>query len=178
MTIDKTRALVVSAIWKAMGKSGIDLTGLPQVQQEEFVGKLADELLVTVDDLLEEARVEGGPDPGTKTDAGEQVLWEGRPFLSLVESYTLTSERIKVTRGLFGRLVENFELVRVQDIDINQGMTERMMGVGDLTIRGADESDPILTLRNVRHPEDVYEKLRRAWLEARKRHGLQFREFM
>jgi hypothetical protein len=33
-------------------------------------------------------------------------------------------------------------------------------------------------LRNVRDPEQVYEILRRAWLDSRKRHGLEFREFM
>ena len=59
-----------------------------------------------------------------------------------------------------------------------QGMTERMFGIGDITIRGADASNPDIKLRNVSKPEEVYETLRRAWLEARKRHGMKFTEFM
>jgi hypothetical protein len=57
-------------------------------------------------------------------------------------------------------------------------MGERMMGIGDISIRGHDPSDPEITLRNVSKPEEVYEIMRKAWLEARKRHGLQFREYM
>jgi len=106
------------------------------------------------------------------------LLWEGRPFLSLVESYQLTSERVKIITGLVSRHVENFELIRVQDIDFKQGVSERILNIGDVTIRGHDPSDPVVVLRNVSKPEEVYETMRRAWLEARKRHGLQFREFM
>jgi hypothetical protein len=53
-----------------------------------------------------------------------------------------------------------------------------MLGIGNITIRGHDVSDPKIVLRNVKGPDEVYEMLRRAWLEARKRHGLEFREFM
>ena len=111
-------------------------------------------------------------------DLGEQVLWKGRPFLSLVESYTITSERLKINTGLASKHVENFELIRVQDIDFKQGMGERLLGIGDVNIRGHDPSNPEITLRNVHKPEEVYETIRRAWLEARKRHGLKFNEFM
>ena len=98
--------------------------------------------------------------------------------LALVESYVVTTERIKVVKGLLSRDVENFELIRIQDIDLSQGMGERMLGIGDITIRGQDASKPTLVLRNIPKPEELYETLRRAWLEARKRYGLQFREYM
>jgi uncharacterized membrane protein YdbT with pleckstrin-like domain len=101
-----------------------------------------------------------------------------RSFMSLVEKYILTNERIKIVHGLLSRQVENFELVRVQDIDFKQNVGERVLGIGDISIRGHDLSNPVITLRNVQNPEEVYEKMRRAWMEARKRHGLQFREYM
>jgi len=103
-------------------------------------------------------------------------LWQGRPFLSLVEFYTLTNERIKIVHGLIGKDVENFELIRVQDIDLKQTVGERMMGLGDITITGADASAPMVILRNIPQPNDVYETLRKAWLAARKKYGLIFRE--
>jgi uncharacterized membrane protein YdbT with pleckstrin-like domain len=106
------------------------------------------------------------------------VLWQGHPFLSMVESYMITSERIKIVKGLLSRGVENFELIRVQDIDVKQGLDERILGIGDIVIRGQDPSNPEIILRNIPKPNDVYELLRRAWLEARKRYGLQFRDIL
>jgi hypothetical protein len=177
MSIDQTRAKVISSVWQAIAQSGVDLSSIPQDQQEKLVSKIADGVLMAVNDLLDEE------EPLTvKEDEvdelEEKVLWKGRPFLSLVEHYTITTERVKVTSGLASRHVENFELIRVQDIDFKQGMTERMFGIGDITIRGADPSNPDIKLRNVSKPEEVYENLRRAWLDARKRHGLKFTEFM
>ena len=177
MSIDQTRAQVISSVWQAIAQSGVDLSSVPQDQQEKLVGKIADNLLMAVNAMLdEEEPLTVEEDEVDEND--EKVLWKGRPFLSLVENYTVTTERLKIITGLMARHVENFELIRIQDIDFKQGMTERMFGIGDITIRGHDPSNPEIKLRNVSKPEEVYEIMRRAWLEARKRHGMQFREYM
>ncbi len=177
MSIDQTRAQVISSVWQAIAQSGVDLSSVPQDQQEKLVGKIADNLLMAVNAMLEEEEpMTVEEDEVDEND--EKILWKGRPFLSLVENYTVTTERLKIITGLMARHVENFELIRIQDIDFKQGMTERMFGIGDITIRGHDPSNPEIKLRNVSKPEEVYEIMRRAWLEARKRHGLQFREYM
>ena len=177
MTIDKQRAQVIGSIWQAIAQSGVDLTSIPQDQQEKLVGKIADGVMPVMDAILGEALP---PTPAEDELEGldERILWQGRPFLSLVENYTITTERVKIITGLVSRRVENFELIRVQDIDFKQGMGERMLGIGDINIRGHDPSNPEIVLRNVHKPEEVYETIRRAWLEARKRHGLKFNEFM
>jgi hypothetical protein len=177
MSIDQTRAQVISSVWRAIAQSGVDLSSIPQDQQEILVSKIADGVLVAVNDMLDEDEpLTVEEDEVDELD--EKVLWKGRPFLSLVEHFTITTERLKITTGLASRHVENFELIRLQDIDFKQGMTERMFGIGDITIRGADPSNPEIKLRNVSKPEEVYEILRKAWLESRKRHGLKFTEFM
>ena len=176
MSIEKTRAHIISGIWQAIAQSGVDMTAISKEEQDVLVGKIADSLLSTVDNLLEEAQP-GDVQP-LEMDEDEKTLWEGRPFLSLVEKYVITNERLKVVKGMISRDVENFELIRMQDIDLKQNVTERMMKIGDITIHGADASEPVIVMRNVQDPEGVYEILRRAWLEARKRYGLQFREFM
>lgn len=179
MTIENIRAKVTASIWQAIAQSGVDLSAVPHEQQEKLVSKVADNVLVSLDQLLEEVpRPQPVEEEEEVDEHAEQLLWEGRPFLSLVESYRITSERIKIVRGMLSRDIENFELIRIQDIDWTQGVSERMFGVGDIQIKGQDASNPEITLRNVSHPEEVYETLRRAWLEARKRHGLQFREYM
>jgi hypothetical protein len=180
MTLENNRAKLTASIWQAIAQSGVDLSAVPQEEQEKLVRKIADNVLVSLDQLLDEVATEQltEVDEEEVDEHAEQILWEGRPFLSLVESYHLTSERIKIRHGLVGRNIENFELIRIQDIDWTQGVSERMFGIGDINIQGQDASNPQITLRNVRDPEAVYESLRRAWLEARKRHGLQFREYM
>ncbi len=176
MSLEQSRSRVVASIWQSIAQSGVDLTAVPQEQQQKLVATIADNVLVTMDALLDEIpQAEAEPE---EDELGEKILWRGRPFLSLVETYTLTNERIKIVRGLVSRDVENFELIRVQDIDLKQNVGERMLGIGDIAIRGQDASRPVITLRNIAKPEEVYETLRRAWLEARKRHGLQFREYM
>ena len=176
MSIEQTRAQVIGSVWQAIAQSDVDLSSVPYDQQEKLVAKIADSVMIAIDAMLDEEQTQPVEQPVDDTE--ETVLWEGRPFLSLVESYILTSERIRLTKGLFSRQFENFELIRVQDLDVKQGLNERMLGIGDITIRGQDPSDPEIVLRNVHKPNDVYEILRKAWLASRKKHGLQFREFM
>lgn len=190
MAIEKTRAQIIASIWQAVAQSSVDLSSISTDQQQKLVARIADEMMLTLDDLLDDIvdealEKEADPSSQRQNDAekeddefGEEVLWKGRPFLSLVERYTITTERLRISRGMIGRKVENFELIRIQDIDFTQNVGERVFGMGDITIRGSDPSNPQIVLRNIHKPEAVYEILRRAWLEARKRHGLQFREYM
>jgi len=178
MSIDQIRTQVIASIWQAIAQSGVDLTTISQEEQEKLVRKVADSLLATVDQLLDEAQPAPSQPVEEEDDKAEKILWEGRPYLSLVEKYVITSERLKIIKGMLSRDVENFELIRIQDIDFKQNVSERMLGVGDITIRGADKSNEEIVIRNVKEPEKVYEVMRRAWLDARKRYGLQFREYM
>ena len=143
-----------------------------------MVKKIADSMLLFYDSLIQKETFEGITDLEKNDELEEKIIWQGRPFLSLVESYIITSERIKLVTGFIARNIENFELIRIQDIDIKQNVGERVFGLGDIHIKGHDASDQNIILRNIANPEEVYELLRRAWLEARKRYGLQFREYM
>jgi len=179
MSVEKYQAQVKSSVWKAIAQSGIDLKTLSLEEQNKFVDLLSDNLLLTVNEILEETiQPEMSNKAGIVLDDEEQIIWEGRPFLSIIEYYTITNERIKLVKGFLGKDIENFELIRVQDIDINQSVGERMVGIGDITISGADASTPTIVLRNIHKPHEVYELLRKAWLAARKKYGLIFREEM
>jgi len=177
MELDQLQAKIKASVWQAVAQSGIDLKSVPVDQQDQFIDALTENLMRTMDDLLDEVPKPQSVSPEME-EGEEQILWQGRPFLSLVESYTITSERVRITRGMLGKDYENFELVRVQDLDIEQSIPNRMVGVGDIKIMGADLSDPKIVLRNIKDPHGVYELIRKAWLAARKRHGLQFREMM
>jgi hypothetical protein len=174
MTLEQNRARVVAAVWQAIAQSGVDLSAVPREEQDRLVATIADNLLSTVNQMLDEV----APQVSAEVSGEERVLWEGRPFLSITERYVLTTERVRIYRGLIGRNIDDIELVRLQDIDFTQNAGERILGIGDIHLRGADPSTPEVTLRNVHQPEEVRELIRRAWLDARKRYGVSFREQM
>ena len=177
MSIDHIRKIVSEGIMQGLAQSDLDLEKLPTERQESLVDNLSDIMLNTFDSLIAKEYEENN-DLDLKTVDEEAVFWKGRPFLSIVESYIITSETIKVIKGFISRNFENYELIRVQDIDYNQNISERILNLGDITVRGQDPSNPTLVLRNIPNPELVYENLRRAWLDAREKYGLEFREFM
>ena len=174
MTLEQNRARVVAAVWQAIAQSGVDLSSVPRDQQDRLVAAIADSLLPSVYQMLDVV----APRVSAEVSGEERVLWEGRPFLSITERYVLTTERVRIYRGLIGRNIDDIELVRLQDIDFTQNAGERIFGIGDIHLRGADPSTPEVTLRNVHQPEEVRELIRRAWLDARKRYGVSFREQM
>lgn len=178
MSIEKIREQLKVNIWKSISQSGIFMNAIPVEDQNKFVDHLTNNLLVTLNGLLDDISPTIKSSEIDILDDEEKLIWEGRPFLSLVEFYTVTNERIKIVKGLIGKDIENFELIRVQDIDINQNLSERILGIGDITISGADATAPTIILRNIHNPSEVYELLRRAWLAARKKYGLIFREEM
>ncbi|MEN6572101.1 MAG: PH domain-containing protein [Anaerolineaceae bacterium] len=179
MSLDQYRSRINGSVWKGLAQSGVDLSQFPSEKQNQLVDAVTNQVLLAVNDMLDD--LPGAP--GVKAAAAnpsdeETVLWHGRPFLSLVESYTLTSERIKVSTGLLGKDLENYELIRIQDLDVSQHLSERMLNLGDIHITGADPSTPQLVLRNIPDPKAVFEILRKAWLAARRKYGLLFREEM
>jgi hypothetical protein len=172
MSAEKTKAELKGNIWKAIAQSGALLNQVSDEDQTKLVDQLTDTLYPM---FMSEDAIEP---PEQEIDDREEILWQGRPFLSLVESYTITNERIKIVKGFLSKDIENFELIRVQDLDVNQSVGNRILGVGDITISGADASTPMIVLRNISQPHNVYELLRKAWLAARKKYGLIFREEM
>ncbi len=182
MSLAEIKTRLKATIWQAVAQSGVDLSSLPQAELDTLVATITDGVLQEVDDILGEAS--GKPaavakEQGEDTeDDEERVLWEGRPFLSLSVDYRITSERVRITEGLLGKEREDIELVRIQDIDHKQNLTERMLNIGDVYVRSHDPSQPEVVLRNVSDPMEVHEILRRALLKARKKYNLSYREEM
>ena len=72
-----------------------------------MVDAIADQVLLAVNDMMDDlpgtAGTTGVKNTVTDLKDEETVLWKGQPFLSLVESYVITNERIKVSTGLLGK---------------------------------------------------------------------------
>jgi hypothetical protein len=184
MPIEQTRMAVTGRIWQAFAQSGVDTSAIPKEKLEHLVDTIADSVLLAMNDLLEEegaSERRTGDQPAAEEspssdDAEEKVLWEGRPFLSISERYTVTTERVRIRRGLLSKDHEDIELIRIQDIDHSQQFTERMVNIGDVVLHSTDASIGEVRLRNVSDPDEVHEIIRRAMLDARRRYKVGFRQ--
>lgn len=182
MSLEEAHGRIIARVWRAIAKSGIDVSAIPEAQLEALVEIVTDAALIEIDkEIAGELPKEKLPEVGSYLDEGderEEVLWSGRPFLSFVTEFIITNERVRLITGILGKDREDIELIRIQDIDQSQTFGDRILQIGDIIVHSHDRSDPDVVLYNVREPETVHEILRRAVLDARKKHGLIFREEM
>ncbi len=177
MAIDQIRDAVKTRIWQAIVSSGVSVAAIPKADLEKLVDQIAREVLLGVDELIgPPTAVPELQAAAVASSSDEMLLWEGRPFLSLVEHYTVTNERVRIVTGLLGRQHEDIELARVKDMDWQQGVGERVFGIGDILLNSADPTKPQAVLRNVKHPAKVHEIIRRAMLEVRKKYHIVFEQ--
>lgn len=184
MSLNETEARVRARVWQAIAQSELDVSSIDKETLDKLVSIVTESALVEVDSQLGETLQAQPKQPLVPTsgdptmDDEEPILWEGRPFLSLTLYYKITDERIIISDGLLSKAYENIELIRIQDIAISQSMSERMLHIGDITIRSHDANQPTFYLNNIQNPKEVHEILRRAILRARKRHNFSYREEM
>jgi hypothetical protein len=190
MSPNEARSRIKTRAWQAIVHEKLDLANLPRPTLEKLVEVITDAALLEIDDEIGRSvqaarRPAAAPTPAPAVDdslggddEAEKVLWEGRPFLSIGTQYIITSQRVRIVEGVLGKDREDIELVRVQDIDQSQTVGERMLGLGDVTIRSHDRSHPEIVLRNVKDPQEVHEILRKAVLRAREKYRFTFREEM
>jgi hypothetical protein len=108
--------------------------------------------------------------------SAEVVLWEGTPhgLLNPIETHAIrwivTSQRLRVVRGLLNRSTEEVELTRVRDVSYEQTLAQRALGIGTVTVVGTDVTSPTVVLHDVEDPEAVKELIRQAVQEQRRRY--------
>ncbi|HUS93684.1 MAG TPA: PH domain-containing protein [Patescibacteria group bacterium] len=182
MSANETQNSIDAKVWKAIAQSDIDISAMEKADMDNLIELITDTILVEVDSTLDKSEAADKDaaqnyfPPGE--DSNETVLWQGRPFLSFSEHYLVTNQRVRIIKGLLGKKRKDIELIRIQDLDQTQTLRERSLNLGDITIHSHDKSDPVITLNNVRDPEQVHEILRQAILSARKQSKLTFQEEM
>src|ERR671932_219109 len=69
--------------------------------------------------------------------------------------YLVTTQRLRIRRGILSRRVQQTQLDRVQNVNTNQSLLERILQVGtvDFDTAGTDDSD--FTFHGIADPEDV-----------------------
>ena len=74
--------------------------------------------------------------------------------------YELTTERLRVTRGVITRRTDELELYRVVDVSLVEPFFFRWLGLGNLVITTNDRSTPVVTIPAISGVRELREQLR------------------
>ena len=74
--------------------------------------------------------------------------------------YLLTSERLRITRGILSTATEEVELRRVRDSSVVKSFFARLVGLGDVHLATVDRTAPRVTLYAVRDPDGLQSTIR------------------
>lgn len=81
--------------------------------------------------------------------------------------YLITNQRLRISRGIVRRNVQETRLERVQNVNYEQGVLDRMLGVGSVDFDTAGTDDSEFRFEWVNEPERVVRAVDRAIEEAR-----------
>lgn len=74
--------------------------------------------------------------------------------------YELTTERLKITEGVFSKVTETLELYRVKDIETRQPFLYRLVGVENIRINTSDLTTPFVFVEAIPKSVGFADKLR------------------
>lgn len=87
----------------------------------------------------------------------------------LSTTYTITNQRLTIERGILSKHMQQTRVERVQNVNTDQTLVDRLMRVGqvDFDTAGSDDSD--FTFRGVANPQQVVRAVDKAHREREQR---------
>jgi len=83
--------------------------------------------------------------------------------------YEITTQRVKLERGIFSKVKDNVELFTIEHFDLNSPFGMRLLGYCILQLRSSDTSYPQLHLYGVKNLEALSDTLRECSMRERAR---------
>jgi len=74
--------------------------------------------------------------------------------------FELTTQRLKITSGVFTKITETLELYRVKDIETRQSFFSRLVGIENVQMNTSDASSPFVLIEAVPSSVGFADKLR------------------
>ena len=84
----------------------------------------------------------------------------------IATTYTITTRRLHIRRGIVARRTQDAQLERVQNVNTNQSALERLLQVGTVDFDTAGSGDADFRFVGVADPREVVEAVDRAQREA------------
>jgi Bacterial PH domain/zinc-ribbon domain len=91
---------------------------------------------------------------------------------TLSTRFEITTQRVRIERGLLSKSKQDIELYRIDDIVLEQPFGMRLLGHGLLILRSTDRTSPEIRLYGVRGLKGLAEKLRECAIRERERRGV------
>ena len=89
------------------------------------------------------------------------LLLIGGAYLNVyATSYTVTSERVIQRKGLLSRRVSEVEISDIRNVQVNQGITQRIFGIGNVGISTAGQSGVEIVFAGIKRPQPVADMIR------------------
>lgn len=86
--------------------------------------------------------------------------------------YKLTTRRFIHETGILRRVTDRIEAIDIDDVNFEQGIFDRLVGVGTIRISSSDRSHPNLVLLGIENVKEVSEAIDTARRKERERRGL------
>lgn len=74
--------------------------------------------------------------------------------------YEITSQRIRISRGILSRTTGELELYRVRDYTLAEPFFLRLVGCGNIILQTADRTNPQLVIRAVPNANSLKDEIR------------------
>jgi membrane protein YdbS with pleckstrin-like domain len=74
--------------------------------------------------------------------------------------YTITNQRVMIEKGLMTKNLSEIDLRYVDDTQFSQAMTDRLLGIGNVTLVSSDKTMPVYVLHGIRDPRAIREMIR------------------
>lgn len=87
------------------------------------------------------------------------LLWPaGRHIRRSLTHVTIEGDKLRYEQGLLSKTTRTIQLSKIQDVTVRQRLSQRIFGVGDLSIETAGETSR-LTLANIDSPQAVADQI-------------------
>ena len=97
------------------------------------------------------------------------IAWLVYWIRSISTTYEITTQRVRLERGLFSKLKENVELFRIDHFDVHKPFGMRLLGHCVVHLRSSDTSFPSVLISGIPGLEALADTLRECSLRERTR---------
>lgn len=90
------------------------------------------------------------------------VFFALKAFLQVrTTNYLVTSERVRMTRGIFSSRTDDLELYRVDDTHLDQPFLLRIVGLASIVLTSSDRSDSQAVIHAIPEAESLRDTMRK-----------------
>lgn len=98
------------------------------------------------------------------------AVW--RYFVVKNQRFILDSNTLTIHSGVLNKKIDDVELYRIKDIQLERPLLMRMVGLGHLYLVTSDQTNPHVAIHGIYHSESIRVKLRELIESSRQRRGV------